>query len=203
MDGQVGSAAAAIAAQKAAALTGAGIGALAGTLAGVASKGGKLAGAGLGSIAGSNLLDGLEPAVQSATRVAVAPNERQLFRRMSLRKFAFTFKLIATSEQEALMIKEIIKFFRKEMYPEKVAFSQGGAPFAFKYPNVFDIEMKTRSGRDAAFRIQRCYLENCTTTFGGTAPSFYKGEYFVESDISLTFTETSVLDKNQIDKEGF
>ena len=195
-DGNLSPAASAIIAQKMASLVGVGLGA------GIGAIGGK-AGSLLGAVVGSNATDGLEASTQSATRIAISPNERQLFKRVNLRKFAFNFKMIAMSREEAVEIKNIVKFFREEMYPEKIPITEGGLPLAYRYPNVFDIKLQTRTaGNNPAFVIQRCYLENVATTFNSTSPGMYEGDHFIEVDVSLGFTEISVLDKQKI-KDGY
>ena len=200
-DGNLSAAGSALAAQKLSGLAGEALGALGGALAG--GKGGRLIGGGIGAAAGGGLLDKLPDALASATRFAPSPNERILFKRMNIRKFAFTFKMVAFSEEEAKEIKNIITFFRTEMYPEQVNLTTGGdLPLALKFPNVFNINIKNRKGANPAYKIQRCYLESVQTTFNPTSPTLYKGEYFMEVDIGLSFTEVSALHKQRI-RDGY
>lgn len=196
-DGNLSAAGSALAAQKLSSLAGEALGAGAGAL------GGGVIGAGVGAIAGSNLLDQLPNALASATRFAPSPNERILFKRMNIRKFAFSFKMVAFSEEEAKEIKNIITFFRTEMYPERVDLSTAGdLPLALMFPNVFDIRIRNRSGNNPAYKIQRCYLESVQTTFNPTSPTLYEGDYFMEVDIGLSFTEVSALHKKRI-RDGY
>lgn len=196
-DGNLSAAGAALAVQKLSGLAGEALGAGAGAL------GGGIVGAGVGAIAGSNFLEQLPNAVASATRFAPSPNERILFKRVQIRKFSFAFKMVAFSEEEAKEIKNIITFFRTEMYPERVELTTGGdLPLAYKFPNVFKIRIKNRSGANPAYNIQRCYLESIQTNFNATSPTMYKGDYFVEVDIGLNFTEVSALHKKRI-RDGY
>jgi hypothetical protein len=196
-DGNLSAAGAAIAAQKLSGFAGEALGGIAGLAAG-----GPLGGL-VGAAASSNLLDQLPNALASATRYAPSPNERILFKRVNIRKFNFTFKMVAFSEEEARQIKDIITFFRTEMYPEKVNLTTAGdLPLAYKFPNVFQIDIKNRSGNNPAYKIQRCYLESITTTFNPTSPTMYRGDYFVEAEIALNFTEVSALDKGRV-RDGY
>jgi len=195
-DGKLGKAATALAAQKLSTLIGPAIGAAAGALGGTA-------GSLVGAVAGSGATDQISNALQNATRIAVAPNERQLFQRVNLRKFSFNFRMVAMSESEAKEIKQIVKFFRSEMYPEKITITESGLPLAYTYPNVFEIKIKNRSGNNPAFNIQRCYLESVNTTFNTTGNGMYQGDYFIEVNVQLNFTEVAALDKLKISKENY
>lgn len=195
-DGKLGYAATSLAAQKLASLIGPALGAAAGSL-------GKVPGSLIGAVAGSGATDQFGNAIQSATRVASAPNERTLFQRMNIRKFNFNFRMVAMSESEAKEIKNIIKAFRTEMYPEKISISESGLPLAYTFPNVFEIEIKNRSGNNPAFKIQRCYLESVNTTFNSTGNGMYHGDYFIEVNVQLGFTEIAALDKLKIKNEGY
>jgi hypothetical protein len=201
-DGQLGSAAAAVVAQRLSGLAGEALGAVGGGIAGRFAGSG-LIGSGLGAVAAGGALSELPQAVASATRFTPSPNERILFKRANIRKFTFAFKMVAMSEAEAIEIKNIVKFFRTELYPERVNLGEGGGiPLALKFPNVFDIDIRNRAEKNPAFKIQRCYLENVATTFNATSPAMYKGNFFMEVDVQLQFTEVSALHKKRV-REGY
>ena len=193
-DGTFTSAASALAAQAVAKASGVGVGAFVGKLAG-----GTLGGA----VLGAGATEGLGDAVKSSTRIASAPNQRTLFKEVQLRQFAFTFKLIANSELEAEEIKQIVKFFRQELYPEKLVVGDNKIPFAYKFPNVFQIDIKNQYGLNPASKIQRCYLRDVQTVYNSTGAGLHTDGSFVEVDISLSFQEISALDKNMIKNEDY
>lgn len=202
-DGNIGGAAKGLAAQAAAKAAGGlstvGIGAAATKVLG----GGAFGGALIGAVAGGNVIDQAGAVAKGATRVSMAPNERTLFERVNMRTFAFTFKMIARNEREAAEVKNIVKFFRQEVYPEAIRITEGGAPFAYEFPNVFTIDIKNKSGYNPGFNIGRCYLESVNTVFNSTATGLYNGEEFVEVDISLNFREITVLDKSKVRDKKF
>lgn len=140
-------------------------------------------------------------AVRASTRTVVNPNTRALFKSVPLREFTFNFKMIPTSVQETQMIKDIIFFFRKELYPELIDID--GLAAGFEFPNVFDIAMyyKDASNR-LATRLQPCYLRNFSTTYNAGSMAFLEGGDFTEVDISMSFIESQALDKQKI-REGF
>lgn len=72
-----------------------------------------------------------------ATQKVLNPNLELLFREPQLRPFSFTFLMSARDEEEAKVIKKIIRFFKKNMSPK----SADGGVF-LKAPNVFWIDYK-------------------------------------------------------------
>ena len=176
------------------------LGPAAGSIVGAAL--GKLGGGALGALGGASVSTQIGAIAQSATRVSTAPNERTLFERVKLRNFAFSFTMIAREADEQLEIKEILKFFRSEVYPEAITIS-GGAPFAYEFPNVFQIDIKNRDGTNPGFNIQRCYLESVDTTFNGTSSGMFEGREFVEVQVNLSFREIAAMHKGKVSKEGF
>ena len=193
-DGTFSTAASALAAQAVAKASGAGVGALIGKLAGGALG---------GAVLGAGATEGLGDAVKGATRIASAPNQRTLFKEVQIRQFAFTFKLIANSSKEAQEIKNIIKFFRQELYPEMLTFGDNKVPIAYKFPNVFAIDVKNQLGGNAASKIQRCYLRDVQTSYNATGNGLLQDGNFIEVDISLSFQEVKALDKLMVAREDF
>lgn len=165
-----------------------------------AAIGGAFGGAGgalVGSVAAGNLGESLEGAVRSASRVTINPNQRALFRNVDIRNFTFAFKMIAANADEAQEIKRILKFFRSEMYPEAITIGTG-IPLAYKFPNVFQIEIKHKDDKQLGFKFQRCYLRDVQTLFNQTGSGIYKDGEFVEVDVFLSFIEYTALDKAKV-----
>ena len=193
-DGSFSTAASALAAQAVAKASGAGVGALIGKLAGGALG---------GAVLGAGATEGLGDAVKNATRIASAPNQRTLFKEVQIRQFAFAFKLIANSAAEAEEIKSIVKFFRQELYPEMLTFGDNKIPIAYKFPNVFAIDVKNQLGGNAASKIQRCYLRDVQTSYNATGNGLLQDGNFIEVDIALSFQEVKALDKLMVAREDF
>ena len=143
--------------------------------------------------------DGARGAVRSNTRTSVNPNTRALFKSVPLREFTFTFKMIPTSKTETQNIKEIVNFFRTELYPEVIKI--GNINAGYEFPNVFEIIMyyKNTSNR-LATRILPSYLRGFSATYNSSGMGFLEGGDFTEVDISMTFVESSTLHKDLIGK---
>ena len=103
----------------------------------------------------SKLPDEVSGAFKSAAGVTTNPNTRVLFKQVNLREFAFAFKFIATSAKEAEEVKEIIKLFRTELYPENINLEVGGSEISigYKFPNKFQIDVEY-DGEEIATRIK-------------------------------------------------
>ena len=171
---------------------------LAGTAVGGAVGG--LIGAGIGTI----LTEGVGNAVKESTRVTLNPNLRTLFEGVNMRSFSFPFRMIAKSEKESLEIKKIIQFFRREVYPESNNVD-GTVPFAYTFPNIFEINILDGKQKNPGFDVQRCYLQSVQTNFNQTSTGMFEGKnrnYFIEVDMTLNFIEFATLDKNKV-REGF
>lgn len=143
-------------------------------------------------------------AVSSALQVTPNPNVRALFKGVALREFAFTFKLIPRSQQEAEQIKKIVQFFREELYPEEIGnidIGQQSVSLGYNFPNKFDIKMYYGDKR-VATKIQPCFLRNFSTNYNASSMGMFYDGNFTEIDINMSFMETKTLSRKDIG-EGF
>lgn len=149
------------------------------------------------------LPDEIAGAVKVAARVTSNPNTRVLFKSVNMREFSFTFKFICTSAREAEEVKEIITFFRSELYPEDITTEVGGAKISigYKFPNKFRIEVEY-DGQEIAHRIKPCYLRNVDVNYNNTSQAFHSDGNFSEVEMTIGFQETRTLSKKDIG-EGF
>ena len=100
-------------------------------------------------------------------------------------------------------IRQILKFFREEMYPEVIPLGSSGIPLAYKFPSEFEIDIKNKFGDNPAFKIARCYLRDVQIAFNSTALGMYSDGNFVEVDIVLSFVEIETLHRRKIADEGY
>lgn len=159
----------------------------------------------IGAGAGTILTEGVGNALKESTRVTLNPNLRSLFEGVNMRSFSFPFRMIAKSEKESQEIRKIIKFFRREVYPESNNVD-GTVPFAYTFPNIFEINILDGKQKNPGFDIQRCYLQSVQTNFNQTSTGMYEGKdrnYFIEVDLTLNFIEFATLDKNRVREENY
>jgi len=201
--------------------------------AGLVANGANIAGAGAGAIAGSiqSFIDGmtngggggdlarlaavrigdnvnslspeLNNAVKSIAQVVPNPNTRTLFRSVAMRAFMFDFSLIANSVREAQEIKNIIRFFRTQLYPEDIggtASTQG--VLGLKFPNKFEIKVKYRD-KGLGIRFLPCYLTAFSATYNEQGGAMHKDGGWNIVQIQLSFSETRTLVKQDIEQGGY
>ena len=147
------------------------------------------------------------PAVSNITKMTVNPNIRTLFQGVNVREFAFQFKLIATSPQEARNIQDIIKLFRTELYPKAFDVPIGNlnieAKLGFNFPNAFKIRFNFKGIENANLpKLKVCYLRSMSHTVNPTGGGFKVDGKPNEIDLSLQFVEHTTLDQDDI-KAGF
>lgn len=159
---------------------------------------------------GSSVLGGLDAALNgSLTKANAIRKQAQnqftntTFQGNNIRTFTFNFKMVASSEADAAMIKKIDHFFRYNMYGGNE--EQGNSKFnAFlSYPPIWEIDFLESVGFEGAKfnkylpKIFACYLGGFNATFNTTAAAWHPGGAPLEVDVSLTFTESRAL--NAID----
>lgn len=167
----------------------------------IGAKAGGLTGGVFGLSALGNVGEGIGAAVKNASRVTTNPNQRTLFENVKMRYFSFAFKMVANNAKEAQEIKNIVQFFREEVYPEAIIVND--TPLGYEFPNMFEIEIKNFNDGTPAPKIQRCYLESIQTVYNATANSMHTDGNFVEVDISLNFKEIVALNKQKVRLGGY
>ncbi len=166
----------------------------------------KLAGVQLASQAGS-LGAEAQAAGKLAGGVTLNPNSRILFKQPNIREFAFTFKMIAKSKDEAREISEIIKLLRTELYPDEIT-ADIGAPnpisLGYKFPNKFNIVFEY-DGRQipGLAKIKPCYLRDVSTTYNASQMAMHSDGNFMEVDMTLSFQETKALVRKDVSEGGY
>ena len=150
--------------------------------------------------------EGTALAVKQASGVTLNPNTRSLFKSVALREFAFQFKFIPLSKQEHDKVRDIIAFFRENLYPENININIGDqtASIGYKFPKRFHLKIlyDDRENFNAP-KILPCYLRDVTTTFNPSNQAMHANGEFGEIDMSLAFTETRTLAKNDVVEGGF
>ena len=138
--------------------------------------------------------------VTNATRIQVSPNTRSIFKQVNIREWAFTFQMIPTSEEESIVIENIIDFFRMEQLP--VELGAGGVSMAYRFPNLMTIEANYTSeeGRIIPIitRFLPAYLQSVDVTYNTTAMAFYENGKYHDATMSLKFIEYRPLNKHDI-----
>ena len=162
----------------------------------------QVAGKSFGEVAGDVVQVLTDTKSQSyVTRQSLNPNTKVMFERVNIRTFNFSFNFIPNSKEEADTIREIIKTFRVNMYPDVTDSS-----FLFmKYPPQIEIVAYPAGDKtEAANHIKwlPAYLTSVQHNFNSTATTYHEDGAPVDSTLSLTFTENVTMSKRDVE-EGF
>tara|TARA_R110002096_G_C14009710_1_gene668869 strand:- start:130 stop:480 length:351 start_codon:yes stop_codon:yes gene_type:complete len=116
--------------------------------------------------------------------------------------------MLPKSREEADMVHEIIKAFKKHSAPSFKNGNRSGK--TLMVPDTFHIEYMYSGNNNPEntylHKISECILESMDVTYGGerykTFPGNEKGAPPVETSISLTFKELELISRERIE-EGF
>lgn len=134
-----------------------------------------------------------------ATGVTNNPNTRTLFKNVNLREFSFSFKMIATSRDEAIAIRNIVKIFRTELYPEAITIGGTGfdIPAGYKFPNKFRVSLRY-DDQDIGIRFLDSNLISVQTVYNQSSMGWHEEGLPSEVDLTLFFGEPRALSKQDI-----
>jgi len=145
----------------------------------------------------SSISSGVANALTLQNRTIINPNIRALFRGVGLREFTFQFKMIARSQRESEEVRQIVKHFREQMYPD--VYSIGTADIGFKFPNMFQIDFRYNGNNNRNIpKIHKCYLRTVSTTVNPTGGAMRKDGAPNEIDLTLSFVEHKTLNQKDV-----
>jgi hypothetical protein len=136
-----------------------------------------------------------------ASQVTVNPNSRQTFEGVNTRTFSFSFSMIPTTSNESRAIKDIVKFFRTQLYPESI--DEAGISMGYKFPERFLIHMMC-DGKQIFHRIKPSYLTSVNVKYNNGKQVFFNdpkdGDVSpYQTELSLSFTESTRLVRQDIE----
>lgn len=147
--------------------------------------------------------EGLSTAAQIGLQVKVNPNTRTVFQGVNIRNFVFTYDFVPRSAEEAEEVKNIIKFFRSELYPSTPLDEATALPLGFKFPHLFEI--KVRYNNDINFKVPQpifCYLRDVQTNYNPNSMSFHRDGNPTQIMMTLNFSEYRTLTKKDVIEGG-
>jgi hypothetical protein len=143
---------------------------------------------------------GVGQALSIGLQVKINPNSRTMFEGVALRQFTFAFKFLPKSSREAEEIRQIIKLFRTELYPESIGTEKLGVPLGYKFPNVFKLTfMYGASANQFMPQPLLCYLRDVNTTYNPGSMGWHEDGAPTEIDMSLSFQEFRGLTRQDIE----
>lgn len=140
------------------------------------------------------LTDEINGMIDLSMKRALNPHTNMLFDRVKVRTFAFSFQMIAANAQQSETIRNIIEFFRQNLYPETI--SPG---FINVFPPFWSIRFFYGGDENKYIpNIHTCFLTDFSSTINDKANSFHKEGAPFSVSCNMTFTETKTYDKNTI-----
>ena len=135
-----------------------------------------------------------------ATGKVLNPNLELLFNGPKLRNFSYNFRFTPREEREAREIKRIIKFFKKNMAPQRVP-----SKLFLKTPNVFKLKYIFKGGRQHPFlnKIKMCALQSFNVTYApdGSFMTYDDGS-MTAYNVSMSFGELNPIYENDYDDDS-
>ena len=111
----------------------------------------------------------VSPEAILARGYGVIPNANMelLFQSPALRSFSFNWKMTPRDEDEARVIRYIIRFFKQGMAARKTSGSAGESSLYLGTPNVFHIQYKTNQDQnmEGLNRIKTCACTGCSINY--------------------------------------
>jgi len=120
------------------------------------------------------------------------PNLELLFTGTNLRSFTFTFRLSPRSEDEAIIVRKIIRFFKQTM-----SVKRSESTLLLRSPHTFAISYLTKNKEHPYLnKFKECALQYCNVSYtpDGNYMSFDGPEPAMTSyELSLTFRELEAI----------
>lgn len=136
---------------------------------------------------------------RAATGVTTNPNTKTLFKAVNLRTFTFNFKMIASSRAEAREIDAIVKYFRREMYPDLIQVDN--LPLGYVFPKRFKVDL-TYNGQKVPIKFLESNLLSMNTTYNPSSMGWHEDGMPSEIDMSLTFGEPRTVSRRDFETGG-
>jgi hypothetical protein len=133
--------------------------------------------------------------------LVVNPNMELLFNGPELRSFSFTFRLTPRSEEEAIIVRKIIRFFKQGMSAQRTK-----SQIYLSTPNSFEIQYLT-GGKLHPYlpKIKECALTDCSVNYApdGTYMTYNGTETSMTAyDLSLQFSELEPIFNDEYPKDS-
>ena len=127
-----------------------------------------------------------------------APNTNTTFTGNTIRSFTFNATMVARNEEDTSQMRNIAKVFRRYVYADADA---GNPNIYLDYPPIWTVKFYIDGHENRNLpRIFSCYLETFTCTYNPDSNVFYsKDGAPIQTNISMTFRETRVLNRLDID----
>lgn len=135
----------------------------------------------------------------ATTGMVTNPQLETIYTSPKLRQFVFDFRLVPRNANESSMIRTIINRFKFFSSPQ-IKGGTGGRYFV--PPAQFEIEFYNAdsSTNDFLFKTKKCVLEGISVDYSPNGFATFDDGAPVETRLQLSFLETAIIDRNDIDR---
>jgi len=142
--------------------------------------------------------DAIKGAARLKGRALLNPNTNTTFSGNAIRSFTFGFKLIARSPEESEIVRKIHSKFRAFTYADSRSDAQS---LLLAFPPTWTIRFLDGNVNENRFipKIYSCYLVSVESSINSTTNMFHDDGAPLEVDISVSYQETRVLTRTDID----
>lgn len=131
----------------------------------------------------------LEKATLQDGGIAIDPQFILLFTGVQARNFTFDFKMSPRNATEAQMITRIVRIFKQYSAPNQLVAGKGYR--MWELPALFHIEYWNAA---QTHKIKPCALTGVAVNYTGSGTNHtFKDGYPIQTDLTLTFTESELL----------
>lgn len=136
--------------------------------------------------------------VSFANQKVISKNTHVTFQSNTLRQYEYSFTMIAKSKKESIQIKKIIDVFRESVYG---ILDQSG--MTVEYPKPWKIQMFFMNAENPFLPfIKYSYLTSVKTDYSNSTNLLHYDGSPVQIEVSLSFQETKILHRQDIQLAG-
>jgi hypothetical protein len=129
---------------------------------------------------------------------AINPQLQVLFQGIHFRDFSMSFTFTPYSQDEAKMVENIIKTFRKHAAPQIV---QGTGGMFFVPPSSFGLEFRFNGQKNPHLnKIKDCVITNIDVNYAPNGWSAHDDGAPIQTTMNLSFKELSLIDSTEIER---
>jgi hypothetical protein len=137
----------------------------------------------------------------STQGLAINPQQQILFDGIDFRTFQMTFVFTPSSKQEADMVKDIIKTFKKHAAPKLV--EEVGGMF-WVPPSTFNLDFFFNGAINTKIsRVAECVIENIDVNYAPNGWSAHTDGSPIQTVMTINFKEIELIDRDKIEFEGY
>lgn len=139
--------------------------------------------------------------ISSQSGVSMNPRKSMVFKEVDLRKYEFSYRLIARKEEDSLVIRDIVRKLQFHSHPNSPESIYSGNYFL--YPDVVDFKFIPDNTDSYLFKPNMCAITKVTVSYNGqSSPIFFKRTGApVEVILTLSLTELTVDTKQTLMKK--